>query len=110
LDHSSISHSLKDSIISNSWLISEWLTLIGFTIIGLDFDFKAFFQGGCSYHTREKNERQNNLKSDSKYLKILYTYAIIQLLDFITTYLWSYFIFYFFINNDDDSDISYSER
>lgn len=65
---------LKDLLISNSWCISEWVTLIGFVCIGLEINVKSIFMGG-------------------EQSKILYAYLIIQAVDICTTFGWSYLMF-----------------
>lgn len=61
-------------IVSNSWFISEWINLIGFSIIGIQIDFKNFMKN-ANFHV------------------ILYTYLCIQGFDLLTTFGWSYLMF-----------------
>lgn len=82
-----ISYDLKDLIINNTWCVSEWLTLIGFAVIGLEIDIKSFFS--------KRNIAQQ---------RILSVYLIIQCIDICTTFGWSYLMFYNKHINDDDSD------
>lgn len=80
--HSSSDY-MKDNIIPNAWNISEWITLIGFGVIGLEIDLKAFLS--------KKNAQQHN---------VLKAYLIVQAIDICTTFAWSYLMF----RNTDVSD------
>ena len=77
------SNSLQSLIIPNSWNVSEWMTLIGFCCIGLEIDVKAFFTG---------NSRHSN---------VLTAYLIIQGLDIMSTFGWSYLMFHDNNKTDD---------
>lgn len=76
---------LQDLAISNSWTISEWITLLGFACIGLEIDIHRFFD--------KENGHSNVFK----------TYICIQTLDLLTTFGWAYLVFHNHHNNDDDT-------
>lgn len=79
------SNTVTDLIITNSWFLAEWLNLVGFAIIGIQIDIKAFVK-------------------DSSNKKILIAYLIIQSIDICTTFGWAYLMFKGTALEDDDSE------
>lgn len=79
------SQDMQDTLISNSWYLSEWFTLIGFACIGLEIDLRAFFA--------QKNAAQH---------RVLVAYLIIQTFDICSTFGWSYLMFHNKHLDDDD--------
>jgi uncharacterized membrane protein YadS len=78
------SQDLKDTIVSNAWGVSEFVTLIGFATIGLEIDVRVFFT--------TSNAHRN----------VLFCYGMIQILDLFTTFGWSYLAFHNRHVHDDD--------
>jgi len=79
------SSDIKDTLISNSWYLSEWFTLIGFACIGLEIDLRAF--------VAKKNAAQHH---------VLVAYLMIQTFDLFSTFGWSYLMFHNKHLDDDD--------
>ena len=78
------SDNVKEYLVSNSWGVSEFITLIGFATIGLEIDVRVFFTASSSYRS------------------ILSAYLFIQGLDLLTTFGWSYLAFHDRQLHDDD--------
>jgi uncharacterized membrane protein YadS len=95
LQSSVTTSNLSDLIIPNSWCISEWLTLIGFVVIGLEIDLREFMILG------KKGDGAAAASSQMK-TRVFAIYLVIQLLDLISTFGWSYLMFHDKKDNDDD--------
>ena len=67
---------LKDYLVDNTWAVSEWITLIGFVVIGLEIDVQKFFDSAS-------NNNQG----------ILTAYLVIQGIDILTTLGWAWLVF-----------------
>jgi uncharacterized membrane protein YadS len=80
-------HDLQSNIITNSWCISEWMTLLGFACIGLEIDIRQLF-----------NSKQNQLQS-----RVLSIYLLIQTMDLMTTFGFAYLMFHNQSTDDDDN-------
>jgi uncharacterized membrane protein YadS len=87
LQSSVTTSNLSDLIIPNSWCISEWLTLIGFVVIGLEIDLREFMILG------KKGDGAAAASSQMK-TRVFAIYLVIQLLDLISTFGWSYLMFH----------------
>lgn len=74
-----------DLVRDNAWFLSEWVNLIGFARIGLQIDISNFLK-------------------NSKNHSILGLYLMIQSLDLMTTFGWSYLMFRNASYDDDDID------
>ena len=74
-----------DLVRDNAWFVSEWVNLIGFARIGLQIDISNFLK-------------------NSKNHSILGLYLMIQSLDLLTTFGWSYLMFRN-ASYDEDDDI-----
>jgi uncharacterized membrane protein YadS len=74
-----------DLVRENSWFMSEWVNLIGFARIGLQIDISNFL----------KNSQNHS---------ILGLYLLIQSVDLMTTFGWSYLMFHNASYDDDDID------
>jgi uncharacterized membrane protein YadS len=85
LSSRSVNQDLKDTLVSNAWGVSEFITLMGFACIGLEIDIRVFFI--------ESNAHRN----------VLFCYFMIQTLDLLTTFGWSYLAFGRRHVHDDDA-------
>lgn len=81
--YSGVNEDISDLVISNSWFLSEWINLIGFARIGLMIDVNTF------------------IKNTNDHV-VLYTYLMVQCIDLITTFAWSYLLFKGSSYEDDD--------
>ena len=93
----------RDDIIPNAWVISEWITLLGFASIGLEINVMQFFSPPADrhHHNANTNNRNNNLSE----WKLFTTYWSIQSLDLCTTFMVAYFMLAnTHLSNDDDDN------
>lgn len=79
------SETVTDLVASNSWIIAEWMNLVGFALIGVSLDFKKFL-------------------NSSRDRSILYAYLAIQAVDILTTLGWAYLMFRNANYSDDDDE------
>ena len=76
---------VTDLVAANSWIIAEWMNLVGFALIGVSLDFNKFL-------------------NSSRDRSILYAYLVIQSLDLLTTLGWAYLMFRDSNYSDDDDE------
>jgi uncharacterized membrane protein YadS len=79
------SEQVTELVSENTWIIAEWMNLVGFALIGVSLDFKKFL-------------------NSSRDRSILYAYLVIQTFDLLTTLGWAYLMFRDANYSDDDDE------